>query len=127
MKFKEITFSESVEHLYTPYLKKWTRMGVSIEIQEGEPACAAMDAAQKFIDEEMHKRISINPTDNIEKKDKVVEKIPDEVMSTIEAIMNCESVEKLQTDFWLMSKSNLNYKSAYEKRFKQLNDATKQY
>lgn len=56
---------------------------------------------------------------------KMPDNIPDEIMKGIADILAAPTLEQLKAEFWLVSKTNLQYTEAYKKREKQLTDGTK--
>ena len=56
---------------------------------------------------------------------KMPDNISDEIMKGIADILAAPTLEQLKAEFWLVSKTNLQYTEAYKKREKQLTDGTK--
>lgn len=121
MKFKEISHSQSLETVDQWGLKHWYKSGVTVEIESQDEVDRAAKLAEQFVNEQLDKYKLTLP----EKKVSTKVELSQEVKSTVEAILQCPTEEQLKSEFWVLSKGNLNYASAYSSRLKQLTDGTK--
>jgi hypothetical protein len=95
-------------------------IGVTIQVQPGEDAKAALHQA-KALTEEFYSEISPQHNGSVVIQK---EKEPPTVTDTnLEAINQCTTLEELK-GYWLISKGNLTLSQAYRAKEKQLQDAS---
>lgn len=104
------------------------RIGVEIEINEGEDAKEALSTAKALVHEfymegipqqvETHSVVADNAVVPIVE----VKKVPNELQDAIDGINNSPDLLDLKT-WWLKSKGNLILSEAYKAKEKQLKDA----
>lgn len=122
MKFKSIQYSESYE--YQEYgMKRWKKMGIEAELDEGESPIEAHRTLRQCVDE-----IKAETLTHLEEfrgttvRDIKEEKVTDKIQSSLDAINQCANISELQ-NYWIISKGNLTLSAAYKEKEKLLTNA----
>lgn len=131
MRFTQVSYQRTFNLGVGTYESE--KLGVEIEILEGESPKDALDAAKQLV-EEQHKEnnknrynpldvpspITVPPPDEIPVK--FITKKENTITPILEEIERCTTMTELE-GCWLMSKSNLTLSSAYKEKEKQLKNA----
>lgn len=118
MKFTKVTYSK----LYPLQQFSNEKIGVELEIQEGESPLAALEEAKKLVEEFYQQNIKLEEQKQVTN---IKEELPKSQKGVIEQILGCKTEKELsEWEIYVNSKNGEPLKGIYEQRKMQLKNGS---